>query len=98
MSRAEIPTDASLALVRPPTPAGDYLFVSPFLILFATFQFWPLVKSLILSLYATNGPRSQVYVGLANFQFLLGDADFHTAVRNTATYAFWTVVLQYPSR
>jgi ABC-type sugar transport system permease subunit len=75
---------------------APYLFVAPFLILFAVFQFWPLVKSLVLSLYATNGPKSQVYVGLANFRFLLGDSDFHTAVRNTATYAFWTVFLQLP--
>lgn len=75
---------------------APYLFVSPFLILFATFQFWPLVKSLVLSLYITNGPKSQVYVGLANYRFLLGDGDFHTAVRNTATYTFWTVFLQLP--
>lgn len=75
---------------------APYLFVSPFLVLFAVFGFWPLVKSLVLSFYATNGPRSQVFVGWSNFQFLSSDPDFHTAVRNTATYAFWTVFLQLP--
>ena len=75
---------------------APYLFVSPFLVIFAVFGFWPIVKSLILSTYATNGPRDWVFVGLGNFRFLLGDADFHTALRNTATYALWTVFLQLP--
>jgi ABC-type sugar transport system permease subunit len=75
---------------------APYLFVSPFLLLFATFGFWPIVKSLILSVYVTNGPRSAVFVGLANFQFLLSDPDFHTAVRNTAVFALCSVFLQLP--
>jgi ABC-type sugar transport system permease subunit len=66
------------------------------LILFATFSAWPIVKSLILSFYATNGPKSAVFVGLANFQFLLSDPDFHTAVWNTAVFALCSVFLQLP--
>jgi ABC-type sugar transport system permease subunit len=73
-----------------------YLFVSPFLILFAVFGVWPIVRSLILAFYATNGPKSQVFVGLNNFQFLFADPDFHTAVWNTLVFAFWSVVLQIP--
>ena len=75
---------------------APYLFVSPFLSVFAIFGFWPIIKSLILAFYATNGPKSAVFVGSNNFQFLLADTDFRTAVWNTATYAFWTVVLQLP--
>jgi ABC-type sugar transport system permease subunit len=75
---------------------APYLFVAPFLILFAVFGFWPILKSLILSLHATNGPKDQVYVGLANFRFLLADPDFHTAVWNTAVFAFWSVFVQLP--
>jgi ABC-type sugar transport system permease subunit len=75
---------------------APYLFVSPFLILFATFGLWPIVKSLVLSLYATNGPKSAVFVGAANFQFLLGDPDFHTAVRNTVVFALCSVFIQLP--
>ncbi|MCW3060727.1 MAG: L-arabinose transport system permease protein AraP, partial [Capsulimonas sp.] len=44
-----------------------YLFVSPFLILFAVFGVWQIVRSLILAFYATNGPKSQVFFGLNNF-------------------------------
>lgn len=75
---------------------APYLFVSPFLLLFAVFGLYPLVKSLVLSLYATNGPRNEVFVGLANYRFLFTDPDFGVAVRNTAVYTFWTVFLQLP--
>ena len=75
---------------------APYLFVSPFLLLFALFSGWPIFKSLMLSLYATNGPKSAVFVGLANFRFLLSDKDFHTAVWNTAVFAFFSVFLQLP--
>src|SRR4051812_24059313 len=75
---------------------APYLFVSPFLLLFAVFGAWPIIKSLVLSVYATNGPRSAVFVGPANFRFLLADPDFHTAARNTAVFAFFSVFLQLP--
>ncbi len=75
---------------------APYLFLSPFLILFATFGLYPIVKSLLLSLYITNGPKDHVFVGLSNYRFLLADHDFHTAVWNTAVFAFWSVFLQLP--
>lgn len=75
---------------------APYLFVSPFLILFGLFGFYPIIKSLILACYTTNGPKSAVFVGLGNFRFLMGDPDFHTAVWNTAVYAFWSVFVQLP--
>lgn len=75
---------------------APYLFVSPFLLLFACFGLYPIIKSFVLAFYATNGPKSQVFVGLGNFAFLLGDPDFHTAVRNTVTFALWSVFLQLP--
>jgi ABC-type sugar transport system permease subunit len=75
---------------------APYLFVSPFLLLFATFGLWPIIKSLVLSMYVTSGPKNPVFVGLGNFRFLLSDPDFHTAVRNTVVYALCSVFLQLP--
>jgi len=75
---------------------APYLFVSPFLILFTIFGLYPILKSLLLSLYATNGPRNHVFVGLSNYRFLFTDPDFGVAVRNTIVYTFWTVFLQLP--
>ena len=97
-------SQATEAKLPPPTSRwfslqhkfAPYLFVSPFVILFAIFGFLPMVQSLILACYITDGPNSQVFVGLGNFQFLIHDADFHTAVWNTAVYAFWSVFVQLP--
>jgi ABC-type sugar transport system permease subunit len=75
---------------------APYLFVSPFLLLFALFGAWPIVKSVALSVYATNGPKDAVFIGPANFRYLLADPDFHTAVRNTTVFAFFSVFLQLP--
>lgn len=76
--------------------AAPYLFVAPFVILFSVFGLYPIAKSLVLSLYATNGPKDAVFVGLSNYRFLLADGDFHRAVLNTAHYALWSVFLQLP--
>lgn len=75
---------------------APYLFVTPFVVVFCAFGLYPLVKSLVLSFYITSGPRSRVFVGLANFAFLLHDPDFLKAVRNTVTFAAFSVFLQLP--
>jgi len=75
---------------------APYLFVAPFVLIFLTFGLWPIIKSLILAFYATNGPKSNVFVGTGNFRFLFADPSFHIAVSNTVIYAFWSVFLQLP--
>ncbi len=75
---------------------APYLFVSPFLILFGIFGVYPIFKSILLSTYATNGPKDHRFVGLANYSFLLGDADFHTAVWNTLVFTLASVFIQLP--
>jgi ABC-type sugar transport system permease subunit len=76
---------------------APYLFLSPYLILFLIFGLYPILKSLSLSLYATSGPKDAVFIGIGNYKFLMGDADFRTAVWNTVIYTFWSVVLQIPA-
>jgi ABC-type sugar transport system permease subunit len=75
---------------------APYLFVAPFLLSFMVFGLYPIFKSLVLSLYATSGPKDAVFVGLGNFRFLMGDPDFWIAVKNTLVYAFFSVFLQLP--
>ena len=75
---------------------APYLFVSPFVLLFAVFGAYPIVKSLSLSLYATSGPKDAVFVGLNNYKFLATDADFRTAVQNTVVYTLCSVFFQLP--
>jgi ABC-type sugar transport system permease subunit len=76
--------------------AAPYLFIAPFLILFAVFGAYPIIKSLSLSFYATNGPKDAVPVGIANYSFLLSDPDFWIAVKNTVVYALFSIFLQLP--
>jgi ABC-type sugar transport system permease subunit len=70
--------------------------VAPFVIAFCVFALYPIIKSLILAFYITAGPKSQIFVGLDNFRFMLGDPDFHRAVWNTVVFAFFSVFLQLP--
>ena len=84
------------ALFRLQHRYAPYFFVAPFLVVFVVFMLYPLVNSFVLALYVTSGPKSKVFVGLANFFFLLRDPDFHTAVKNTVVYATCSVFLQLP--
>ena len=75
---------------------APYIFLAPFVISFLIFGAYPIVRSMILSLYITSGPEAQYFVGLDNYLNLLQDPDFWTAVRNTATFAVGSVALQLP--
>ncbi|MAY74382.1 MAG: hypothetical protein CMJ31_06585 [Phycisphaerae bacterium] len=73
-----------------------YLFLSPFLAVFAVFGLIPVVQSLVLSFHVTSGPSAMEFVGLANFAFLLEDPDFHTAVINTIVFTAASLLIQIP--
>lgn len=64
-----------------------YLFISPFFILFAVFGVFPIVYSLYLSFHSWTGLGEMTFVGLSQFQYLLGDMEFWQAVGNT--FAIW---------
>ena len=78
--------------------SAPYLFLTPFIMSFLIFGAYPILRSLVLSLYITSGPEAQRFVGLDNYLFLLKDPDFWTAFRNTATFALGSVALQLPIR
>ncbi len=75
-----------------PHRIAPWVFLSPFIALFAVFWLWPLLHSLVLSLHQTAGPQQQTFVGLGNYAFLLQDPLFWTAVGNTTRYAVLFVV------
>ena len=75
---------------------APYLFLAPFVLSFLIFGAYPIVRSVMLSFYITSGPEAQHFVGLDNYLHLLQDPDFWTAVRNTATFALGSVLLQLP--
>ena len=76
--------------------APAWWFLAPYLAITAVFFCWPLIDSLILAFHQTNGPRSQIFVGFANFAYVLADRDFHVAVVNTVVFALCSLLVQLP--
>src|SRR5947209_6902068 len=75
---------------------APYLFLAPFLVVFATFLLYPLGRSLILSTYKVATPRATRFVGMDNYRFLLRDRAFLGAVVNTTYFAACFISLQVP--
>jgi len=74
-----------------------YLFLLPALALLAVFTFYPVIYGTVLSLFEydiINPPR---YVGLRQFQRLLGDRYFWIALANSAKYILVVPVIQLGS-
>ena len=95
-SRITAPISGASGFYRLQQKYAPYLFIAPFFIMFALFSLWPIIKSMVLAFYTTAGPQDQKFVGGANFLFCLSDPDFHTAIKNTVIYAFWSTFLQLP--
>jgi ABC-type sugar transport system permease subunit len=62
----------------------------------ALFFVVPFLNALTLAFYETNGPRSRVFVGLANFRFLATEPMFYVALKNTTLFAIVSVFVQLP--
>ena len=75
---------------------APYVFLVPYLLLSTVFFIYPFLRAVALAFYQTNGPRSSVFVGLANFRFLLHDGVFHTALGNTLIFTAFSLFMQLP--
>lgn len=67
-----------------------YLFLAPAFFLLILFIAYPLLRSLILSLYEWNGITRPEFVGLANFRLLFQDSSFFKALSNTIIFSVLT--------
>jgi multiple sugar transport system permease protein len=77
---------------------APYVFVSPFLILFAVFGVFPLLFSLVLAFQTwepTAGLDAMEFVGFGNFAFALQDDWFWKSLRNTGWLALASGVPQH---
>lgn len=75
---------------------APWLLLAPYLVATLVFTVYPLLSSVQLAFYQTNGPASRAFVGLSNFRFLLTDAVFYQALGNTAVFALCSVFIQLP--
>ncbi|MFJ4229927.1 carbohydrate ABC transporter permease [Paenarthrobacter nicotinovorans] len=70
------------------SPWTPYLFLAPAVLYIGIFQLYPLLQEVWLSFTKTTllNPNSNVWVGLANFQSVLGDSDFRQTLLTTLLY------------
>jgi ABC-type sugar transport system permease subunit len=73
----------------------SYLYLAPMLVLLLAFTVYPIVASLVYTLYQWNGiGEPSNYVGLANFQQVIHDSIFWGAFEHTFIYMLVLVPVQ----
>ena len=71
-------------------------FVLPMVVIMAGLIFWPFINAIWLSMTTRSLiTRSEVFVGLRNYQLLWTDADFRSAVGNTMLFTGASVVCKF---
>ncbi len=70
---------------------APYLFVAPFLVLFAAFGVYPMLFTLRLSFTSWRGSGAAEWVGLGNYTYLLGNEAFWASLGNSA--ALWLLII-----
>ncbi|ACQ79172.1 binding-protein-dependent transport systems inner membrane component [Beutenbergia cavernae DSM 12333] len=71
------------------------IFFVPLLLSFSYFSWWPILRSVVLSLQQTNFIVTE-WVGLANFQRVLADPLLATAVWNTTYFTLLALLIGFP--
>jgi multiple sugar transport system permease protein len=72
------------------------LFLLPMLFVFGAFSWYPIVRTVIMSVQHTNLVSPATWVGLDNFRSVLNDPLLPTAVKNTAFFALLALIFGYP--
>src|SRR5688572_2629725 len=74
--------------------AAALVFLGPFLAAMLVFKVWPLVYAFWLSFHSYDLFSAPKPVGLANYSYLLQQADFWISIKNTALYTVCVVTAQ----
>jgi len=72
------------------------LFLLPMLLVFGAFSWYPITRTVIMSLQETNLVQAPTWVGLDNFRAVLNDPLLPTAVKNTLVFAGLALIFGYP--
>ncbi|MCW2964139.1 MAG: binding-protein-dependent transport system inner rane component [Actinomycetia bacterium] len=72
------------------------LFLLPMLFVFGAFSWYPIVRTVIMSVQHTNLVSPATWVGLDNFRAVLNDPVLPKAVENTAEFAGLALIFGYP--
>ena len=63
-----------------------WLFLAPGLLFFTIYVLYPIIQSLIISLYEWDGLSPAIYIGFANYVELVDDEEFYTALWNNVRW------------
>ena len=63
-----------------------WLFLLPGLLFFAIYVLYPIIQSLIISLYEWDGLSPAIYIGFSNYIELVDDEEFYTALWNNVRW------------
>lgn len=74
---------------------APYVFVLPFVLTFIIFFLYPLLSTVRMS-FQDILPGQVKYVGLQNYERLLNDRVFRTALSNSLWYMIWTCAILVP--
>jgi multiple sugar transport system permease protein len=72
------------------------LFLLPLLLVFGAFSWYPITRTVIMSLQHTNLVQAPTWVGLDNFRTVIHDPLLPIAVKNTAIFAGLALIFGYP--
>jgi multiple sugar transport system permease protein len=74
---------------------SGWLMMLPPVILFGFYVWEPLLESVRLSLYRTQGMRLVEFVGFKNYIDVVQHPDFWPALRNTFGYTIWSLIIGF---
>lgn len=74
---------------------APYIFVLPFVLSFCVFWIYPLCSTIVMS-FQNIVPGSTTFMGLKNYEKLLSDTAFRTAIFNSFRYMLLTLVILIP--
>jgi multiple sugar transport system permease protein len=72
------------------------VFLLPMLAIFGAFSWYPIVRTVVMSLQHTNLVTPATWVGLDNFRRVLDDPQLPIAIENTAKFAGLALIFGYP--
>jgi multiple sugar transport system permease protein len=72
------------------------IFLLPMIAIFGAFSWYPIVRTVIMSLQHTNLVQPATWVGLDNFRAVLHDPLLPIAIKNTAEFAGLALIFGYP--
>ena len=75
--------------------AEAYLYLLPAFVILGMFSFYPVVKSIYMSFFDWSLLReAQYFIGLENYERILNDSVFRTAITNTLRYVIGYVPIR----